>query len=382
MHCPASVAESEGIPDSSSPDAEEGTRAHTLAAVMLLADIPVNAIFPEYPNDMIEHVTGYVSRVEAIVGDHGILQVEQAMSIGEITGEPGAEGTTDALVLLPMEGEIVVVDLKYGMGVRVEADGNPQLKIYGVAAAQMFGLTGEYTKVRLVIDQPRLRHVSEAVYSVTDLLEFGREVFRAAEESRRMVALLAIGSAIPDSAYQPSEDGCRWCRAKARCPALARQVQMITGADFEDLTAPETEELSADPGIGVKMQFVDLIEQWCRAVRAETERRLLAGVAVPGWKLVTGRAGPRAWADEAEATGMLKRMRLQVEEMYNMKLISPTQAEKLAKSKVLGPRQWKTLQQLITQPGGKPSVAPATDSRPALEVSPVADDFDVVTTKE
>lgn len=127
-----------------------------------------------------------------------------------------------------------------------------------------------------------------------------------------------------------------------------------------------------------QMFAVGLIEDWCKAVRAETERQLLAGDEVPGFKLVLGKAGARAWKDAEEAEKQLKTMRLKVEEMYDLKLISPTSAEKLAKAKVLGPRQWTKLQPLIGRSDPKPSVAPAADKRDAYVPAPVADDFQPV----
>jgi len=131
--------------------------------------------------------------------------------------------------------------------------------------------------------------------------------------------------------------------------------------------------------LAATLSKVDLIEDWCSAVRAEAHRRLTAGEPVPGYKLVQGKRGNRAWADPDAAEAQLKAMRLKVEEMYDLKLITPPSAEKLAKAKVIGPRQWPKLQDLITQSEGKPHVAPDSDPRPALTVTPVVDDFTDVT---
>jgi hypothetical protein len=128
------------------------------------------------------------------------------------------------------------------------------------------------------------------------------------------------------------------------------------------------------------MSKADLIEGWLKAIRAEVESRLLAGESVQGYKIVQGKRGNRAWADKAEAEALLKSMRLKVEEMFDLTLISPTSAEKLAKAAVIGPRQWPKVQALITQPEGNPSVAPESDKRPALVMSAVANDFDDMTT--
>jgi hypothetical protein len=160
-------------------------------------------------------------------------------------------------------------------------------------------------------------------------------------------------------------------------------VQDNVGAEFEVLTNPMpgpgivVDEHVSDVALSIKMAAVDLIEDWCKAVRAETERRLLAGESVPGWKLVQGKRGARAWSSPTDAEATLKSMRLKQDEMYEFKLISPTSAEKLLAKD--SPRRWSKLLDLIIQPEGKPHVAPESDKRPALVVTPTADDFAVVT---
>jgi hypothetical protein len=125
------------------------------------------------------------------------------------------------------------------------------------------------------------------------------------------------------------------------------------------------------------MDAVDMIEGWCKGVRAEVERRLLAGTFSDGrYKLVEGRAGARAWADPAEAEKLLKSFRLKQDEMYDFTLISPTTAEKVLAA--ASPKRWAKAQALIRRSDGKPSVAPAADKRPALAIKPAIDDFDVI----
>ena len=125
------------------------------------------------------------------------------------------------------------------------------------------------------------------------------------------------------------------------------------------------------------MDLTPLMEERVKAVRAAVEGALVKGEAVPGYKLVQGRKGARAWSDEAAAEALLRqKFRLKVEEAYNLKLISPTQAEK-----VLGeqPKRWAQLEKLIIQSEGKPSVAPESDKRPAISVAPNADGMEEIT---
>ena len=188
-----------------------------------------------------------------------------------------------------------------------------------------------------------------------------------------------------DIYLKPSEDACTWCRAKADCPALRRHVLATVSDDFVDESQPIAEQLEGvsertmdNELLGNLLKAVPLIEDFCKAIRAKAEAELFSGRAVPGWKLVEGRRGSRAWANPEEAEQVLKSMRLKVEEMYDLKLISPTTAEKLAKAGTIGPRQWPKLQDYITQPEGKPSVAPESDKRPALVIAAVEDEFETV----
>ena len=381
LECAGWASDSKG-----SKYADEGTAAHELAATCLscstetrdhlgvAVDVGANTFVVD--DEMALAVGDYVGYVRDVVkGTGGELLVEQKLSIEAITGEAGAKGTSDAVILAP--GELIIADLKYGRGVPVEADNNPQLQIYALAAMDEFSLAHDFSTVRMVIHQPRLGAVSEWVQPVEQL-----EAFRAHIRER-----IAIHDANPD-ARNPGTKQCQWCANKATCSALARKVQDEIGSDFEDLTTFNREmtehslsrrgHLDSDE-LAAAMKAADLIEIWLKAVRAEVETRLLAGQAVPGFKLVQGKKGNRKWTNEAEAEITLKAMRVKHEQMYDYSVISPTSAEKLAKAEVIGPRQWPKLQALITQAEGKPSVAPETDKRPALVMSAVADDFTDVT---
>jgi hypothetical protein len=131
--------------------------------------------------------------------------------------------------------------------------------------------------------------------------------------------------------------------------------------------------------LAVCLSRVDLIEDWCKAVREQAHKRLSEGQELPGWKLVAGKRGARAWTDAKAAEELLrKQFRLTIEQAYDLKLISPTSAEKLAKAGDLGPKQWARAQELIHQPDGKPHVAPESDPRPALAVAAKASEFDTL----
>ena len=366
MSCPGSVKLCDGLPDEGSAYAEEGTLAHELAATLLQKWDETIAV-GDYDGDMVENVVTYTNAVMAMAGGHPVM-IEQRVDFSEDIGQPDCFGTADCIVLAG--DEIQIHDLKYGMGVKVDAEWNPQLMLYALGALRQYEMISEFKQARLVIHQVRLEHMSEWVVSVEDLREFAKAARAAADE------------ALSDKPFfQPGEKQCRFCKAKAFCPALAEKVADTIGQDFENLDA---EALAADPAkMGLNylahcMASVSLIEDWCKGIRARVERELLDGNQVDGYKLVQGRKGARKWSSEEEAEALLRKMKLKVEEIYDLKVISPTTAEKLAKAGTIGPRQWPQLQQLITQSEGSISVAPASDKRPAITPTATAADFEAI----
>lgn len=372
MACPGSVRLTKDLPDSTSSFAAEGTAMHEVAELCLTtnndAAAYVGRIFEvdefkvEFTTELALAVQDYVNYVRDVVkATGGELLVEQKLSIAHITGEAGAKGTSDVVILAPPE--LIVVDLKGGRGVPVDAMDNPQLQIYALAALEEFGLVGDFERVRMVIHQPRLGAVSEWTQTVQELQDFAIEVADAACQTMTT-----------DAQLHPTTKGCKFCKAKATCPALRQEVLDA----FESVKAEEISTARAD-WLAACMGKADLIEAWLKAVRAEVETRLLAGETVVGFKLVQGKKGNRAWSDKEAAEALLKTMRVPHDQMYDYSVISPTTAEKLHKSEVIGPRQWPKVQALITQSEGKPSVAPESDKRPALVMSAVLDDFTDVT---
>ena len=367
MSCPGSVRMCEGIPDTSSDASLEGTMMHTVSAHCLtrgtdaagyvgVTDAETGLILQA---EQAQAIQTYVDTVRDIVKTTGgELLVEQRLSIWHMTGEEDAHGTADA-VIMTMD-ELIVIDAKFGRGVAVDAEDNPQLMMYAAAAYVEHELAYDFKRVRMMIVQPRLNASPEWTIPVAELNEFMEEVQVSAELTRQ-----------PDAPLVPSAKGCQWCRAKATCPAITNKIM----DDFDDVV-PETAD---ERDLARIMANADMIEKWVKAVRAEVERRLLAGEPVPGYKLVQGKKGNRQWADPDAAEETLKSMRIKHDQMYDYKLASPTSIEKLAKAGDVGPRQWAKIQDLITQSEGQPSVAPESDKRPALVTSATASDFDDVT---
>lgn len=383
LTCPGSVALCEGLENKSSSFADEGTAAHDVAAQCLTTSKPASeqvgrTVLTDggeevlVTEDMAEHVQVYVDYVNDVVkSSGGELFVEVAVPLQHLTNEKDAEGTSDAVIIAG--DEITVIDLKFGRGVEVSAENNEQLMLYASGVLRKFAMAGDFENVRMAISQPRIsRQPSEWSCTVKELRAFEMHVMVQAAAVNNMVA------GREPVVLTASDKGCKWCLAKATCPTLAKFVQDQIGADFSEvLTGPKLVVQETD--LPLHMAAVDLVEEWCKAVRAKVESELLNGKEVEGYKLVQGRNGARAWSDNVEAEAMLKRMRLKVAEMYDLSLISPTTAEKLAKAGKIGKKQWPLVVEMITQREGKPSVAPVTDKRPALVVTPTADDFENLT---
>lgn len=408
MTCPGSPALCDREENVSSVYADEGTAAHTLAEWTFTQGVQSAHAFTgrrievgyrtfEVDAEMAEAVDAYVMAVRTFEPEGSQVWTELEAPIDHLTGEPEAIGTSDRVTLTPA-GELQVHDLKYGKGVAVSAEENPQLLTYALAAYDIVSLSGDVTSVRLFIHQPRLDSISEWETTVERLEQHRADLAAAADRVSQADADFSGGhgynGAWSAKHLQVSEKGCKFCRAKSVCPAFQKTlVGAVRGApaaaeDFEDLTVEHVEEgkarleLVGAAAIAAKLKVVDAVEEWCAAVRAKALAILAAGEELPGFKLVQGKRGARRWKDDEAAEAELKKFRLKVEEMYNLKLISPPQAEKLMKAGAIGPRQWAKAQAMIEQPEGKPHVATADDKRPAITLQASPSDFEDLTGEE
>lgn len=434
MRCAPKLAMEFGIIDHGSEFADEGTAAHFLASecltlgitpdsyagrpIIVWSDIPSHTrgtdwedgMLPiplsatqrtfEVDDEMTENVQIYLdaitSRMEQFKLRGAInvdLLVEVKVEFSVFVGFPDQFGTSDVVLLVEWADgtmQIDVNDLKYGKGVRVyaadegaqlPAGGNEQMMIYGLGAYDQFAALGNYTSISWCIHQPRLGHISEAECSAQALLEWATTILKPAAE-QAMMYFESRDVVFSPSDFNPGEKQCMWCKAKGSCKAAAQYVFDSISGDFINLDAevqPQIAEVVTRLGhltnaqVGEAMALTDFIEGWCKAVRAKAEGEMLSGHDVPGWKLVQGRQGNRVWPDVKAAEAALKSFRLKQEQMYNLKLISPTDAEKLLEKE--SPKRWAKLQKLIGRSPGKPSVAPVNDKREAISLAPSADDF-------
>jgi hypothetical protein len=395
--CAGRVVMEAPFPDGGNESSDNGTARHTVAAQCLELDQAVSAwvghavpLDPKgvkrvtYKAEWVDEDQDYVDTIRKLA-EGGDLFVERVVNFERYTEVKGDSfGTADALIFKPLPDgthEMIVADRKTGYH-EVPVEQNKQLQLYALGGYDEYQLVYDISRVRLIIHQ---RAAREWDCSIQDLIAFGQT---ARSRAITVVNAVAMHGKVDQAEWEktflnqsPSEDACRYCKAMATCPSMQAKVQDVVGGDFADMATGDVEfnlDECAPASLSTCMSSVGLLEDFCKAVRAETERRLLTGTEVPGFKLVLGKAGNRKWTDEADATAQLKAMRLKVEEMYDLSLISPTSAEKLAKAKVIGPRQWPKLQSLIGRSDPKPSVAPVTDKRDAWVPPNVADDFQPV----
>jgi hypothetical protein len=361
-NCPASISVTKDLPRSSSVYSREGTCAHEVAALALIERKPakeyLGRVFHvegqdfEIDVEMADYVQVYLDLVNSFGGQ---LLVEQRLPISSITGEPEAHGTADAVIFRGTE--LIIADLKFGRGARVDAEDNSQLKIYANAALSHYDWAGPFTSVRLVICQPRLDHISEWEIDDVNGLIAWTDVVRA--------AVVAAESQNPK--FVPGEDQCRFCGFSSQCVALAEFVYASIAGEFVDLDNPQLDfalgNSLTNSQLSGAMKAIPVIEIWIKSIAERVHTALQNGEDIPDFKLVGGRRGARRWINDADVMALLAAADIPSETYLTNSLISPTALEKVLRETPL----WSALtQNHIAQTQGKPSVALASDPRPAL----------------
>jgi len=360
LNCAGSYWAQKDIPDSTSAFAQLGTDAHNLAEICLANKISTRKFIGKTPlinkeqvidAEMADYVQEYVDYVRSV---GGVQEYEQKVSYSDWV--PDGFGTAD--VIATVDDTLFCIDLKYGKGVKVFAENNPQGMLYALGALNERAVFQDFKKVVIVIHQPRLDHVSEWGITPKELYEWAEWV-----KERATMCLE------PDAPRTPGEKQCQWCRAKATCPELQTKTEHALMVQFEDMsvkTPPTPQELT-DQDLQFVMHNKSLIESWLKSVETHVKGLIESGHGFPGWKMVAGRSN-RKWADDGDAAKTLTT--LLGEDAYVKKLLTAPAAEK-----ALGKDGKKKIQSMIVKPEGKPTLVPEEDKRPAL-VGITADDFD------
>lgn len=356
MACPGSVLLTADMPNTSSAFAEEGTRAHDLAELCLRnnmdsTDLPDSDEWAQYPQDMREHVQTYIDYVRAVAFETGgELFIEQRVDYSEYV--PGGFGTADAIIL--SDNELIVIDLKYGAGVAVYAEGNKQAMLYSLGAYLEHELTHDIERIRNVIVQPRINsHIDEHDVSVDELLAFA--------ETARQCASLALKE---DAPLVPGESQCRWCLAKAVCRARAEKNLATARAEFDE-PMPKPAKLDIDE-IAELLPKLDDLTAWAKDIKEYALQLAVTGASIPNHKVVAGRS-VRKWKQSAiDVIAELP----ESDKLFERKLVGIGKAEK-----VLG-KSSELIAELTEKPDGKPTLVPASDKRAPIQgAQSAADDF-------
>lgn len=386
LTCSASLACEKDIPNTSGKAAVLGTAMHTIAEIHLNQYIKGTALPLErevgayvldegkgqikalispmkgavlITADMIEQVRKYTDYCKPIIDVATYAKLEMRVNLTEVL-HPGYEGvetfgTADLVAVQELantdEHMLIIGDLKTGRH-RVEAKENKQLMLYALGVYRRLKRRYNITTVRLVIFQPYAGGASEWDISVE-----GLELFAKFAQKRALLALDAYSRGkknLKASDFKPSVDGCQWCRFSEQCAARTKTVNAVLAEELEDDFALELtpEQLVAEyEKLPLLRQHIDKVEKAMAAA-------LHSGKKVPGYKLVEGKMGNRAWKDSDAVFEKYGAM------LQKVVLMTPTEAVKVIPE--------EELKNFITRKPGAPCVATADDKRP--EWNPVSEE--------
>lgn len=357
INCPPSARIEADLPETTSRAAEEGTAAHALAEHKLLRALKKRSKRPtsEFEDDaMGEHTDNYVdyvlSRITELKEKDGadpFVIVEARLDFSHIV--PDGFGTGDCVIL--SNNTLIVIDLKYGQGVQVEAEGNPQMRLYALGALETYGALYDIETVEMVIWQPRRNHYPTATLTVAELEAWAEQTVRPAAE-------LAYAG---EGAFQPGP-WCGFCKIAATCRARADQQLALAAFEF----APPAE---LDEGeMATVLQAIPDLKAWASSVEAYAEAEAVKGRKWPGMKLVQGRS-IRRYTNENDVVKAASEAGYT--DIFDKKLLPITAMEKL-----MGKKQFtEILGEHVTKPAGKLQLVPATDKRTEVTVEAATDEF-------
>lgn len=364
MHCTPAPSLEKDVEDKGSAFAEEGTLAHAYCAKKLKEhlgktteeeDKEISELHEKYhTGEMDEYTDTYASIVLGKI-KKATKKTADAQLLVETRLEftkwiPESFGTADAIIIA--DGVMEVIDFKYGKGVSVSAEHNPQMMIYALGAYERFSYEYDIRKVRMTIVQPRIANLSEWEVSVETLKLWAIYELKPAAEA-----------AIKGEGEQHPGEWCRFCKVKARCRSLA---SMCTETAAQDPRLLSNEELGKEI-----LSQIDIIKSWISSTEDYALGKALSGESISGWKLVEGRSVRKITAPNEVVYKLTEAGGIQEEELFKPKeLKSLTDIEK-----IVGKKKFAELcGQYIDKPKGKPTLVPESDKRKAID--PVAEDFE------
>ena len=357
INCPGSVLLEENFEDTGSEYAREGTLAHSVAELKLQKYF-MKGIGPKkfraamdkfkesdlWQDEMDKYTDIYfdeIKRRSLEYKERPYVNIEERVDFSSWV--PEGFGTCDCIMIY---GDTMqVIDLKYGKGVPVSPEENPQLMLYGLGAYHAYSIFYNIKTVRLTIIQPRLDSILDWELSIEDLLKVGESIKPIAEKAYYGCDELKEG------------EHCRFCKAKSRCPERAKtmfkQVEELKPAMEKDLA------LISNGDISKYLQETKGLIDWIKDLEDEALSSILAGEEIPGYKAVEGRSN-RAFKDVDKALEILEGHGFEEAMLYERKPLSLSKLEKLVGKKDFT----DLLADEVIKPQGKPTLVEESDKRP------------------
>ncbi|HIT93111.1 DUF2800 domain-containing protein [Garciella nitratireducens] len=357
MNCTPSARLELEFDDNSGEAAAEGTAAHALSEHKLRKALRMRSKKPVSPYDSVEmdnYTDGYVEFVLEVIAQakqacsDPLILIEQQLDFSKYV--PDGFGTGDCVIIA--DGTLHIIDFKYGQGVLVSAEDNPQMKLYALGALDLFDGIYDIEMVSMTIYQPRRENVSTSTVSKESLYQWAEEVLKPKAE-------LAFAG---DGNYCPGE-WCQFCRAAVKCRSRAEAKMKL--ATFEFALPP----LLSDEEIADILSSIGDLTSWANEIIAyATDAAVNHGKKWPGFKVVEGRSN-RKYKDEEAVAEAAKNAGYP--DIYKQSLITITEMEKL-----MGKTKFnEVLGGLIMKPPGKPTLVPVSDKRPEMNTSSAKNDF-------
>lgn len=358
LECPPSAKLNAEIADKASEYAQQGSSAHELAEYKIKSFLGENVKDPtdsltyfdqemaDCTDSYAEYIAEQVAKAKERCKDPIVL-VEQRLDFSKWV--PQGFGTGDTVIVA--DDVLTIIDLKYGVGILVEAEKNPQMMCYALGALQLFDGIYDINKVSMTIFQPRREHIS--TYEITK-----KELLKWADTVLAPTAQLAASG---DGEFKAGAH-CQFCKVKATCRKRAEYNLELARYDFEMPATLEDEEIE------VILSKVDELISWGSDIKEYALQLALSGKQWNDWKLVEGRSN-RRYTDETVVADTVKAAGY---DPYEHKVLGIT-----AMTKLLGKTKFeKLLGGYLEKPQGKPTLVPMSDKRPAInKAAEAADDF-------
>jgi len=340
--------------------AEEGTLAHELAEVNLKAELEIydnddmrerhfllveseyySDEMEEYVQKHIDYVLQQFTEAKRLCPD-AVLLIEEKVDLTHLIEE--SFGTCDIIIIA--DGVLEVIDLKYGLGVRVEAENNKQLMLYASGALEAYELSYDIHTIRLTITQPRLDSISSWETSTQELKKWGEGVLKP-------IALKAFAG----EGDLVTGEHCQFCNAAPRCRARADEAKALTKHNFDDPRLLSDEELLEI------FKISDNVGKWVKKVDSYVFAEAMGGKQWPGYKLVDG-TNRRSWSDHEEAIKVLTEAKIPLD-----KILAPRKVKGIGEiEKLTTKAQFPTIcGGVVVQKKTSPSLVPQEDKRPELK---------------